>query len=472
MSTGNWDAVTELGVDMVFRIDADGTVLEVSAGVEELLGEPPSSVVGESFDAFVPTESRAEALRSFQRVLDGEPVREVTFPLQGEEEIRWAELSADPVREAGEVVAVRGAAREVTDRRRRRRALEQRSAAMESAIDGMAVLDEDGSYVYLNEAHADLYGYEREELLGRSWECLYDPAERERLAEEVLPAMEREGSWRGESVGRRHDGSTVQQELALAPLDDGGLVCVVRDVTERHRREGIVAVLDRVLRHNLRNEMNVVLGEAGVIERRAEGRVADAAARIRTTARDLLETSETARDIRQVVSDDGPSGVAELNEAVHRGRRCLDETEPCDLHVDGTDRQLRVPNRGVDVVIRELLDNAVEHAGPNPDVLVELEQVGGPSGTAVLRVLDDGPGLPSMERQVLAESQETPLQHGQGLGLWIVNWIVTEAGGELVVGDRDPTGTEIEVRLPLVQPDAGDQKTGAAPESPPESLDD
>jgi PAS domain S-box-containing protein len=343
---------------------------------------------------------------------------------------------------------------------------------MESAIDGMAVLDEDGSYVYLNEAHADLYGYEREELLGRSWECLYDPAERERLAEEVLPAMEREGSWRGESVGRRHDGSTFQQELALAPLDDGGLVCVVRDVTERHRREGIVAVLDRVLRHNLRNDMNVVLGEAGVIERRAEGRVADAAARIRTTARDLLETSETARDIRRIVSDDGPTGVAELNEAVHRGLRCLDETEPYDLHVDGTDRQLRVPNRGVDVVIRELLDNAVEHAGPNPDVLVELEQVGGPSGTAVLRVLDDGPGLPSMERQVLAEGQETPLQHGQGLGLWIVNWIVTEAGGELVVGDRDPTGTEIEVRLPMVQPDAGDQKTGAAPESPPESLDD
>ena len=64
-----------------------------------------------------------------------------------------------------------------------------------------------------------------------------------------------------------------------------------------------------------------------------------------------------------------------------------------------------------------------------------------------VRVADDGPGLPEMEQRVLTGRRETPLQHGQGLGLWLVYWVVREAGGDLSVTVAD--GTAVELRLPV-----------------------
>jgi len=70
----------------------------------------------------------------------------------------------------------------------------------------------------------------------------------------------------------------------------------------------------------------------------------------------------------------------------------------------------------------------------------------------VIRVDDDGPGLPEAERAVLESGSETPLVHGQGLGLWLVYWVVTGLDGDVeVVEFRD--GTTVEVRLP--RPDTG-----------------
>ena len=112
-----------------------------------------------------------------------------------------------------------------------RRALER---AMHATMDGIAVHDARGRFLWLNDAHARAYGYTVDELLGRSWETLYDPEEARRFAEVVLPQVLRHGPWRGTAVGRRRDGSPFPQEVSLTALDDGGLVCVVRDVSEAH----------------------------------------------------------------------------------------------------------------------------------------------------------------------------------------------------------------------------------------------
>ena len=60
---------------------------------------------------------------------------------------------------------------------------------------------------------------------------------------------------------------------------------------------------------------------------------------------------------------------------------------------------------------------------------------------------DSGPGLPELERAVLETGEETPLIHGQGLGLWLSYWIVTTLDGEIEVSEA-AQGTTIEIRLP------------------------
>ncbi|QWC20781.1 PAS domain-containing protein [Halorubrum sp. 2020YC2] len=110
------------------------------------------------------------------------------------------------------------------------------SEAADAAIDGIAILD-DEEYVYMNEAHAAIFDFEPDELLGKSWRRLYGDAEEERIEREVFPQLEREGEWRGETEGRRSDGSGVPQDVSLSLLDDGTLVCVNKDITERKARE-------------------------------------------------------------------------------------------------------------------------------------------------------------------------------------------------------------------------------------------
>ena len=114
-------------------------------------------------------------------------------------------------------------------------------------MDGMAILDADERYVFLNDSHARLYGYESpDELLGQSWRVLYSPEQLRRFDAEILPALWRDGTWRGEAVGLRRNRTSFQQELSLTLVDGGGLVCVVRDTTESKRAERVQAALYRI----------------------------------------------------------------------------------------------------------------------------------------------------------------------------------------------------------------------------------
>jgi PAS domain S-box-containing protein len=149
----------------------------------------------------------------------------------------WVEVSLRTAFISGEerVLAV---VRDISERKERERNLRKRSEAIEASMDGMAILDEDDEYVYVNEAHVDIYGYDdKEEFLGDTWKELYTGKELERFEAEIMPELRETGDWRGEATGVRKDGTEFEQEISLTSLEDGGLVCVVRDVTDRKERE-------------------------------------------------------------------------------------------------------------------------------------------------------------------------------------------------------------------------------------------
>lgn len=126
----------------------------------------------------------------------------------------------------------------LSKRRQAEEMLQKHLAAMEASMDGMAILDKEGRYLYLNDAHASVYGYDRpEELIGRTWKVLYNEEEVRRLEQNNLPALLEKGQWRGEATGRRKDGSAYRQEISLTTIEGGGIVCVVRDITEQKQRE-------------------------------------------------------------------------------------------------------------------------------------------------------------------------------------------------------------------------------------------
>jgi len=218
--------------------DPEGTVTLWNDAMEEIFGWSAGEVLGEPYPVVPDDREGDDEVR--QRVLDGESFRQVERErVRADGEVIDISLSTTPIHDdEGNVTEVVGYIEDITERKKRERELVARSAAMEQAIDGMAILDENGVYEFVNRAHADVYGYDDPEaFLGETWERCYTDEGAEFIRREALPALAEDGNWRGEAVGLRADGSTFPQELSLTLLDDERMVCVVRDITERKERE-------------------------------------------------------------------------------------------------------------------------------------------------------------------------------------------------------------------------------------------
>ncbi|SIR83573.1 PAS domain S-box protein [Natronorubrum thiooxidans] len=198
---------------------------------EELRGQPLADVYAE------PSATKL-ATGGHERARAGESVTESRTLITRDGERLSTQLQSTPRRDpTGETIGTHALFVDMTDQERAQGVLGQ-AAAMEASMDGMAILDDDRNCIYANEAHAEIYGYaDREAFIGTDWRTLLSDDEIERFEDDVVPTLAEEGAWRGEATGVRADGSTFPKELSLAHLEDGRVVSVVRDITERRERQ-------------------------------------------------------------------------------------------------------------------------------------------------------------------------------------------------------------------------------------------
>jgi len=116
--------------------------------------------------------------------------------------------------------------------------------AIESCTDGIAILDAEGKYIYVNTAHADCYGFSnKSEMIGKSWRDLYTPRKALWFSAEVFPKLAEHGEWAGRSYGRRVNGEEFLQEVSLRRLDEGGLICIVRDLSKQEKNDQLMKII-------------------------------------------------------------------------------------------------------------------------------------------------------------------------------------------------------------------------------------
>ncbi|WP_252700212.1 histidine kinase N-terminal 7TM domain-containing protein [Natronosalvus vescus] len=255
--------------------------------------------------------------------------------------------------------------------------------------------------------------------------------------------------------------------------DDGDLASVVGviiDVTENKEREQL-QVLNRVLRHNIRNEMNVIKGYAGMAAANASEEVAPDLAVVRRKSKEVMRMSEKARIVQQLLgTQSGANRTLNLVDALAnalariddrygervRGRVDVTVSGALDTHADGDDpfeNDLFVTGSDLLAVgLYELLENAILHGGDSPTLEIDVR---GRDGTAELRIADTGPGLPETERRVLEDGLESPLEHGSGMGLWIAQWVFTPDAD--LAFDADDDGTTVCVTFGRSGTDRGDE---------------
>ena len=98
--------------------------------------------------------------------------------------------------------------------------------ALNSSSEGIALLNKEGKYIWLNKMHAVMFGYTPGELIGESWELLYKKEDLIFFYENAFPQIEKTGKWSGETKGIKKDGNTIVEEIVyLTALSNGGLIC-------------------------------------------------------------------------------------------------------------------------------------------------------------------------------------------------------------------------------------------------------
>jgi PAS domain S-box-containing protein len=110
--------------------------------------------------------------------------------------------------------------------------------AMDSAVDGMGLLDRAGRYIYANAAFVKMMGHmSATTLLGKTWREVVDTRDSEPVEQAVMQALRVQGKWFGSVTVHQPDGSVFPLEMAVTQLPDGGTVCVCRDITDRRKAE-------------------------------------------------------------------------------------------------------------------------------------------------------------------------------------------------------------------------------------------
>jgi PAS domain S-box-containing protein len=455
-----YETVMETVQHMVYVLDADGRFTHVSGPFAERLDYEREALVGTDAATVIGDPDDLSAVRDEIRHLrtpDGPRNTDVevdlttadgaTFPAAVEISLLPGDSFEGTVGVVQDVTELRATRAELADERDRFTYL------FDNLPDGVVeaeMVDGEPIVQSTNDAFGDLFGYDLSRMQGSS------------LNEHVLTPDE-------EAAGRRLDdraanGDRIQEEVCRETADgeryflfrgvpydvgadDTRVFGIYTDITEQRHRERQLQVLTRVLRHNVRNELTVILGQADQL--RLELDDEDKLEMVDTvldTAREVATMSEKSQQIEQVIGHSASDRTVDVATVARRVAATYGQEYPdATVSVDAPDA---LPVRGdsqLESAVGNLVENAIVH---NDDDSPRVEiAVGAADGTATVSVADDGPGIPETERAVITGDDDiTQLTHGSGIGLWLVRWIAESCGGELSFADT-AAGSEVALTL-------------------------
>ncbi|WP_144796906.1 PAS domain-containing protein [Halorubrum depositum] len=348
--------------------------------------------------------------------------------------------------------------------------LRLKERAMDEAPVGITIADVDGSgegdnpVVYANDEFEALTGY-GSEMFGADCRFLQGEDTDPETVATLREAIDEERPIAVDVLNYRRNGQKFWNRLTIAPIRDeeGAVTHYVgfqTDITERKIRERRLEVMKRVLSHNLRNKMNLITGYTELLRRDIDDEEAlDSLAVIDRTADDLMGIAGAVQKLDHTLSDSASDGeeIGLRDRLIELRSRVQDRYPEATVSLSvPPDDPLETTIVGLATAIEEGMENAVKHNDdPNPSVEVRVERES--TGWLAVEIADDGPGIPDHETRVL-ERGETSLTHADRLGIWLMYWVVSKAGGDFSV-DTSSEGTTLRMVVPA-RPRDGTLSTG------------
>lgn len=348
--------------------------------------------------------------------------------------------------------------------------LKQQQAAIEAVLDGIAIVKA-GTYLYLNHAYLELFGYEdATELVGKSWHSLYIAEDVKRLKNEIFPLLAQEQSWRGEAIAIRKDGSTFAQEISLTLMEDGTIVSVCRDITQRKQTEQQLKQLNAdllfsnqelgqfayVASHDLQEPLRKIRSFAELLSERYQDQLDDVAdryisyitngaIRLQGLIDDLLSYSRVSQAELNVQE----TNLEVLLQQVTSDLETLIEARGAIISMDPLPTVLANPIQ-IQQLFQNLLSNAIKYCQAEvPKIHIGITQA---HGTWTIAIKDNGIGIdPQFSERIFVIFQRLHNRNtytGTGIGLAICKKIIERHGGQIWVDSQEGQGSTFFFSLP------------------------
>ncbi|QLG51290.1 PAS domain-containing sensor histidine kinase [Natrinema halophilum] len=390
---------------------------------------------------------------------DGDPFDEVLRLTTADGTDRWVRTVGESVTKDGAIVALRGAIQDITDQKERERELQLFRKAVEQAGHGIVITDRSGTIEYVNPAYERDTGYDRTEAVERNPSIVKSGKHGDAFYEELWGTILSGDVWESELINRRKSGELYHVDQTIAPITDAAgeithFVAIESDITEQRLREQRLSVHNRILRHNIRNGMNVIKGNASRLRTAStDDNPHEAVTAIEEQAVDLLKISENAAAVRDLFQRGGDGDAScDVGAMVSKLASDFEAQYPdAAITVDAPDSVLVQADNRVEMAIREAVHNAVSHNDqPVPEVTVRVTppEANDTDHWIDIAIADNGPGIPEEEQPMLELGHETPLVHGSGLELWLMYWVAKNAGGEMRISENEPRGSIVTLRIP------------------------
>ena len=460
---------------------------------ERIFGYTAQEMAGQPITRIIPPELAAEETVILERARRGEGIGHyrTTRRRKGDTLIPIS-LTISPIRDnQGKIVGLSKIAHDLTEVAQVRQDVLSREALLQSILDtvpdALVVIDERGRIQSFSSAAERLFGFSRNEAVGRNVTMLMPSPYREEH-DGYLQRYRSTGERRIIGVGRvvvgqRKDGSTFPMELSVGEVTLPGarrFTGFVRDLTQRQERERRVHELQAELAHvsrlndlgqmvsALAHEVNQPLtairnylgatrrfsaaGNVSGIRTALEriGEQSDRAQQIVGRLREFVRKGEVARRL-----EDLPKAIEEVNAIALVG---VGRDFKIEFRFDPEASQAWMDKVQVQQVLFNLMRNAVE-AMSDCECRVLTIATEGQGELVEVSISDTGPGLPEHVRQRIFQPFVTTKPEGMGVGLSICRQIVQAHGGRLWAEDGPNGGTVFRFSLPRL----ADQIGTAAP---------
>ncbi|WP_440772301.1 PAS domain S-box protein [Natronorubrum sp. DTA28] len=442
----------------VLTIAEDHTIVFANPAIEDILGYAPDELIGKSKLTVIPERLRQAHVAGLE-----------AYIRTGDKHIDWDGVELPAVHKDGHEVPVSislwehprsedprlftGLFRDISERKLRERRFE---AVFNNTYQFTGLLDREGTLLEVNETTLSATGLERDDLVGTPlWDSFWfrSSDRARRIAREGVECA-RDGEFFREEVRVQGGDRTAIIDFSVRPVMDHRdeirwLLPEGRDITGHRTREQHLHVLHRLLRHNLRNDLNVISGYAEMLASDVDDEFRAYAAEIAATAAELIDTTETAKKLADSTLErhtrQYPVALQPVLSAV------VDELrdaypESTIVRPDEGDLLVTADER-LATVFREVIENAIEHTDQRHPV-VKLG-VTADAETVDVFVTDDGPGIPETEQTgIFNEEPVTQTDHGSGLGLWLTELILDDYGGSLAYDSCSANGSRVTITLP------------------------